>query len=281
MSMIFCISIAMVEAIDINNCGILGFAEEKYTLIANVSTTESVCFTITAPDVTLDCNSFSINMLEYSKHSNANTVYSNQSNTIIKNCNESLMNIIIDDNQNNDYSNSAGPSKRALFDIVSEIVSEPKKPEEDLIVKISLINFGAAGEIDAHLEYLLLDSKGKAVKQFSKTIPVKTQTEFLEHINTMGMINGKYTLKINLKYDGQTFPASSEKVFYIGTLNVISVQELFKNNSIKITVLTAISLILIIGVYRKSRQNRLKENIINTAETNSSAAISKFENEKK
>ena len=256
------------NALDIDSCGILGFVQETYTLTTNVSTSESTCFTVTAQDVTLNCNGFSIQVDNESNansdlnNPNVNSIYSNQSNTVLQNCDESLMIIHNENNNHVIYSTlsnstklSNGPSRRALFDIIADIVTEPKKSGEDLIVKVSLVNFGASNKIDANLRYTITDSKGIIIKQYAKTIPVVTQTEFLDHVNTTTFTNGKYTLKIELIYDGQTFPASTEKVFYVGAIN-----EFFKNTNIKTFLLPAITVILLVGVYRKSRINKLKEN---------------------
>jgi hypothetical protein len=273
-----CISIFLVSsalyaaALDIDSCGILGFAQETYTLTNNVSTTETTCFTVIAPDVTIDCNGFIIginndsNNKDSSKNTDSilNSIYSNQSNTLVKNCDTSML-IISNENHNHfsysmnsDSNLSNNPSRRALFDIVSQIVTEPKNPGEDLIIKVSLVNFGAANQIDANLKYTITDSKGQVAMQYTKTVPVITQTEFLDHINTTLLKNGVYTLKIELTYDGQKFPASTAKVFYVGMIN-----KFFRNSGIKTFVLPIITIILLVGVYIKSRINKSRENTLN------------------
>lgn len=255
-----CVS-ARVSAIDISNCGILGFAGETYTMTANASIDETTCFTITAADVTLDCNGFFIIV---NNALNINGVYSNQSNTTVKNCN---MPVPTQDNSINN-SNDIDSPKKALFDIISEIVSEPKKSGEDLIIKVSLINFGASNTIDANLKYTISDSKGETTKQYTKIVPVTTQVEYLDHINTTGMMKGKYTLKIDLIYVGQTFPASTEKVFYVGSLNMGLIKGLFRDASVKTFLLSAVTMVLLIGVYRKSRMNKSKEGSDNNTNNN-------------
>jgi hypothetical protein len=238
-AIIFCISITCVNAIETDHCAILGFDGEIYTLITNVSTNETFCFTITAPDVTLDCGEYSIkiNNNEYTSENNTG-VYSDKPNTVLKNCDKSKQN----------------KTKVALFDIIAEIISTPKSSSEDLVVKVSLINFGGSDSIDANLKYTILNTDGSTVLTYTKIVPVKTQTEFLEHINTSGLIEGKYTLNIKLTYDGQKYPASTEKIFYI---NAGAIQGLLRNISLKKTILPAITLILLLGVYRKSRMIRI------------------------
>ena len=68
-----------------NACGTLDTANTVYTLTQNVSS-QGTCFTITQPNITLDCNNYWIN---YSTGGAADTygVYTNQFNTTVKNCN--------------------------------------------------------------------------------------------------------------------------------------------------------------------------------------------------
>ena len=68
-----------------NACGELNSANTVYTLTQNVSS-QGTCFTITQPNITLDCNGYWIN---YSINGLENTygIYTNQFNTTIKNCN--------------------------------------------------------------------------------------------------------------------------------------------------------------------------------------------------
>jgi surface protein/parallel beta-helix repeat protein len=68
-----------------NACGVLDTANTVYTLTQNVSS-QGTCFTITQPNITLDCNGYSIN---YSIGGEADTggIHTTQFNTTIKNCN--------------------------------------------------------------------------------------------------------------------------------------------------------------------------------------------------
>ncbi len=63
-------------------CRNLTTADTIYTLIQNVSS-EGTCFNVTAENVTIDCNGFTIN---YSSSSVGYGVYTNQFNTTVKNC---------------------------------------------------------------------------------------------------------------------------------------------------------------------------------------------------
>jgi surface protein len=161
------------------------------------------------------------------------------------------------------YNTTIQNPKKALFDIITEIITEPRNVGEDLVAKISLINFGLKGKVNANLHYKILDNNNLTVKEFNETVPVQTQTEFLKHINTSGLLKGKYTLVINLTYLGQTEPASSEKIFYI---NEGLLQRLFRIIGFDAIILSIILAgLLILGyigyrriVFRKKVELSLK-----------------------
>ena len=71
--------------VDVNiDCGTLNSANTVYTLTGNVSST-GTCFTITQPNITLDCNGYWIN---YTTSGIAGYgVYTDQFNSTVKNCN--------------------------------------------------------------------------------------------------------------------------------------------------------------------------------------------------
>jgi hypothetical protein len=72
------VSFAVVE---ISDCGNLLTADETYVLIDNVGSPGNDCFTIYAPNITLDCRGFSI-LANNRQHG----VYTTQFNSVIKNC---------------------------------------------------------------------------------------------------------------------------------------------------------------------------------------------------
>jgi hypothetical protein len=155
--------------------------------------------------------------------------------------------------------------KEALFDIIAEIVSEPQIIGEDLLVKISLVDFGVRGTVNANLTYIITDNNKVIVRQYTKTMPVTVQTEFLDHVNTTGLLLGQYSLDIDLKYLGQTDPAHSEKIFYIGK-KAGTIQSIFKNTGVRVFVLSTITMVLFIGVYRRSQRDKSKEKINHESE---------------
>jgi hypothetical protein len=135
-------------------------------------------------------------------------------------------------------------SKIPLFDIIADVVTEPRDPNDNLSVKISLINFETLNITNANINYTITDSNGNIVKQYSRIIPVATQAELLEQVELTGLANGKYTLHLELTYTGQKDPASAEKVFYIGpTMS----RNIFGTSIFRIFALVVV--IVIAGIY--------------------------------
>ena len=158
------------------------------------------------------------------------------------------------------YDTNAQSTKKALFDIVLELINQPKSAGDDLIAKISLINFGLSGQVDANLTYTITDQNTQIVKQFTEVVPVKTQTEFLKNINTTGMVDGKYTLNVKLIYAGQSEPASAEKIFYI---NEGVLHRIFNNTGLDLVIISTIIVALLVYLFIK-RQYAAKKSMQST-----------------
>ena len=103
----------------------------------------------------------------------------------------------------------------ALFDIILDIISEPGKDNPKLLVDVGLINFGSEDTVDANLTFTITDGSGSVVKQYGKVVPVKTQLEYIETVDTTGLGNGKYYLTADLAYAGQKDPARAQTTFVI------------------------------------------------------------------
>lgn len=73
-----------VYAVDINACATLNSANTVYNLNASVSHTTSQCFSITAANITLDCNGYNITG---NNSANIYSISSLSASSIIKNCN--------------------------------------------------------------------------------------------------------------------------------------------------------------------------------------------------
>ncbi len=84
---IILVSLAAVRADNVTSCGTLSSPNTVYTQTANiVPATTANCIIIAAQNITYDCNGFSI----YNSTANLSAIYTNQLNTIIKNCNISM-----------------------------------------------------------------------------------------------------------------------------------------------------------------------------------------------
>ncbi|VVB58145.1 Right handed beta helix region [Candidatus Anstonella stagnisolia] len=96
-------------------CGTLGAANTVYTLTSNVSIAGATCFTVTAKNVTLDCNGYSISG---DNTSSTSGVYSTYANTTVKNCRISDFNFAVQYATGADFSridNTIGSSTGSAF----------------------------------------------------------------------------------------------------------------------------------------------------------------------
>jgi hypothetical protein len=145
-------------------------------------------------------------------------------------------------------------NSKALFDIIVDIVDEPSDTSQILLTKITLVNFGSPDLVNADLEYTIRDIDKTLIRQFHKVVPVKTQREFMDSINTSGLANGKYYLTIELTYTGQEFPAKAEKTFDVGASNILGI---FRGtNTAKTTgaIVAMIALIVLYSFYVRARR---------------------------
>ncbi len=132
--------------------------------------------------------------------------------------------------------------KVALFDINAEILSQTDK---ELLVKITLLNFGGPGQVLANLGYALYSDSGSIEYKENETVRVETQTEFLKTFDISGLEDGNYTLLLNLNYQGQKAPAQTKKTFVVSSkkqgsgLLYITIAALLSVCAIAVTILTA------------------------------------------
>jgi hypothetical protein len=129
--------------------------------------------------------------------------------------------------------------EKALFDIVVDVVNSNDK---QLLAKISLINFGAHGNVTTHLDYAVKDATNLTVLQWQKDISVETQKEFIEDIDVSNLKEGEYYLQVTLTYDGQTEPASASKNFRMSS-----------TSDEKFILVYIVALIILAAIYFKER----------------------------
>jgi len=144
--------------------------------------------------------------------------------------------------------NLTGNIKSTLFDIVLEILQPPTKEDQSLSIKVSLINFGLPGKVDAKLHYTVKDSQNLTVFELYKNQSVETQLEFIDKLDLSALKKGDYNLIIDLKYPGQTEPASAEKSFSVQAPSL-------SLEYIVLFVVFGLLLIFIIAVFLKRKQN--------------------------
>jgi uncharacterized membrane protein YgcG len=102
----------------------------------------------------------------------------------------------------------------ALFDVAVDFTTEIV--EDELVAKISLVNFGGSGYIEVGLTYKITNDAGEILLEEQDVVPVEVQTEYLKAFNVSGWAEQEYTLEVELNYAGQKEPAVTQKVFTVG-----------------------------------------------------------------
>lgn len=124
-----------------------------------------------------------------------------------------------------------------LTDIRSEAqpLSIRIAPGEVLPVSVYLSNFGGRGRVDVTLEYYVLNSSQEIILRQSETVAVETTSNFIKSFQLPEDIDeGYYTVKTEVRYIGQEFPAISEFSFRIEN----KVLGLFRDQLIFFSLLT-------------------------------------------
>jgi len=136
-----------------------------------------------------------------------------------------------------------------LFDINLRILKRNLAISEKLSSSVSLINLGIPGKVKTNLTYIISNSDGAEVYREEEIVPVETQIEFIKVMDTSELKEGDYMLYVELKYEGQTEPATAQESFTVGKAS------LFNAYSPYLIIVFILGLILIIWavlrIYKK------------------------------
>ncbi|MEK6967284.1 MAG: hypothetical protein AABX51_01495 [Nanoarchaeota archaeon] len=103
----------------------------------------------------------------------------------------------------------------SLFDIGLELTINEITTEQQVLVKVLLINFGREGTTDVNLSFAVKDSDGILVFAEKDQKVVETQLEFVKEIDVSRLRDGSYSLSTVLIYEGQKEPAEVERSFTV------------------------------------------------------------------
>ena len=84
-----------------------------------------------------------------------------------------------------------------------------------MTAKITLINFGEPGLINATVHYQILAPDDTLLYEETEIVPVETQKEYVKTFDVKDFKDGDYKLRMDLQYPGQSEPAASESVFKV------------------------------------------------------------------
>lgn len=127
-------------------------------------------------------------------------------------------------------------------------------PQDKLTVKVSLLNIGDPGKVNAQVNYKISDIDGKSVfRDETETVPIETQNEFIKTFDISNLNNGQYKITAALTYEGQKQPAVSEEAFIVDKSASASSMPLVIGLIIGIAALAII--IAAFQAYRKKQDN--------------------------
>jgi hypothetical protein len=154
-------------------------------------------------------------------------------------------------------SNKTPPaSEKALFDIVSTIITPQITLGENLTARISLLNFGNKTNLNVTLNYLITDSNNNTILSEKEIVPVEIQAEFIKEFMLPSQITlGEYKLFVEINYEGQEKEAVSQ-----GSFEILPEKQGFYW-IIGISLLAIIIVIIVVYVLVKSEYiNKIREN---------------------
>lgn len=144
-------------------------------------------------------------------------------------------------------------SKKPLFDVKVSIPERYKyiMPKQELFAEIEIYNLGEIEhEVDASIEYILMDFNGKEIYSDQETVALYTKINFLKSFKIPEDAPfGRYVLYIRTTYDGKIGSASTW--FNVGKKPTIPLTE----GTIAIAIILIISILIIIYKIRKIKKH--------------------------
>ena len=139
----------------------------------------------------------------------------------------------------------AESTEENLFDIILDLIKSKIFVDEDLNVKITLVNFGVPGKVNVSLYYEILDLENNVILIENETISVETQIEFIKTFKLPPTVKlGDYKLSVKLIF-GDRQEAISQSSFQI-----VSKEKQWPALII-FTILVAFGLYILITILRK------------------------------
>lgn len=119
-------------------------------------------------------------------------------------------------------------------------------PGELLPVSVKLLNVSGTRRLDVQVYYSVLSGSGESVYSSSETVAVETTASYVKMVQIpYYLIPGVYSVRVSIKYDGQTVPATSHFPFTIET----KIGGIFRTTLILYAVVSLIAGFLIVAFF--------------------------------
>jgi hypothetical protein len=154
-----------------------------------------------------------------------------------------------------------------LFDVISELSGISMNvvngwtlgkvaPWELLPVSVKLLNVSGTRRLDVQVYYSILSYENESIYSSSETVAVETTASFVKMVQIpYYIIPGVYSVKVSLKYDGQTVPATSHFPFTVEK-KIGGIFQTTLLTYIAIALLSTCILVISLFVFRRKYHNR-------------------------
>lgn len=129
-------------------------------------------------------------------------------------------------------------------------------PGELLPVSVKLLNVSGTRRLDVQVYYSVLSHENESIYSSSETVAVETTASYVKMVQIpYYIIPGVYNVRVTIKYDGQTVPATSHFPFTVEK----KIGGIFQTTLLTyaaLALLSALVLAIALVIFRKKYHNR-------------------------
>ncbi len=154
-----------------------------------------------------------------------------------------------------------------LFDVISELSGISMNvvngwllgkvaPGELLPVSVKLLNVSGTRRLDVQVYYSVLSHENESIYSSSETVAVETTASYVKMVQIpYYIIPGVYNVRVTIKYDGQTVPATSHFPFTVEK-KIGGIFQTTILTYVALALLSALFLAIALVIFRKKYHNR-------------------------
>ncbi len=129
-------------------------------------------------------------------------------------------------------------------------------PGELLPVSVKLLNVSGTRRLDVQVYYSVLSHENESIYSSSETVAVETTASYVKMVQIpYYIIPGVYNVRVTIKYDGQTVPATSHFPFTVEK-KIGGIFQTTILTYVALALLSALFLAIALVIFRKKYHNR-------------------------